>query len=880
LFKWVGKVLGSDANERELKKLWPIVERVSALEPEVQALSDDELRAKTDEFRCRLAEGETLDDLLVEGFAVAREAIRRAVGERAFDVQVLGGIVLHQGKIAEMKTGEGKTLVATLPLYLNALEGKGAHLVTVNDYLAKRDAQWYGRALYNLGLNIGVLQHDTAHLYTPEKVSEVANMEHLMPAPRRQAYQADVIYGTNNEFGFDYLRDNMAVDLSYCVQRELHYAIVDEVDNILIDEARTPLIISGPAAESTQIYYSFARLVPRLALDVDYTVDERQRAVSLTESGMVKIEQGLGVQNIYAPENYRLTRYMEAALKAHILYHQDRDYVIRDGEIVIVDDFTGRLMFGRRWSDGLHQAVEAKEGVKIQQETVTYATITLQNYFRLYDKLAGMTGTAWTEREEIYTIYGLDVMVIPTHMPMIREDHTDLVYRSEQGKFQAVQEEIEELHRQGRPALVGTVSIEKSEYLSEMLRRKGIPHQVLNAKHHEKEAAIIAQAGHKGAVTIATNMAGRGTDIILGGKPDGRPREEWEQEHNEVVAVGGLQVIGTERHEARRIDNQLRGRSGRQGDPGSSRFYVSFEDELMRRFAPEWLPGMMERLGMEENIPIEHTWVSKAIETAQTKVEGYNFDIRKHVVEYDDVMNKHRDVIYTERRKILEGVDLKANIMDMLREEITALWEAHLPERQEQEWDHEGLFNEVSGIVRLPSNLAPQFLARLSREEVLQALLSHAEEAYERKESEIGSQTMRTLERLVMLRTIDTLWVEHLTAMEEVRQGIGLHAYGQSDPRVVYKKEARDMWDQFLANIRHQITHSIYHVELAPSTPAPARQPAAVGAGRGAEAAAAGAGSSASSARDRRPVTRKVGRNDPCPCGSGKKYKKCHGMAA
>jgi len=880
LFKWVGKVLGSDANERELKKLWPIVERVSALEPEVQALSDDELRAKTDEFRRRLAEGETLDDLLVEGFAVAREAIRRAVGERAFDVQVLGGIVLHQGTIAEMKTGEGKTLVATLPLYLNALEGKGAHLVTVNDYLAKRDAQWYGRALYNLGLNIGVLQHDTAHLYTPEKVSEVANMEHLMPAPRRQAYQADVIYGTNNEFGFDYLRDNMAVDLSYCVQRELHYAIVDEVDNILIDEARTPLIISGPAAESTQIYYSFARLVPRLAIDVDYTVDERQRAVSLTESGMVKIEQGLGVQNIYAPENYRLTRYMEAALKAHILYHQDRDYVIRDGEIVIVDDFTGRLMFGRRWSDGLHQAVEAKEGVKIQQETVTYATITLQNYFRLYDKLAGMTGTAWTEREEIYTIYGLDVMVIPTHMPMIREDHTDLVYRSEQGKFQAVQEEIEELHRQGRPALVGTVSIEKSEYLSEMLRRKGIPHQVLNAKHHEKEAAIIAQAGHKGAVTIATNMAGRGTDIILGGKPDGRPREEWEQEHNEVVAVGGLQVIGTERHEARRIDNQLRGRSGRQGDPGSSRFYVSFEDELMRRFAPEWLPGMMERLGMEENIPIEHTWVSKAIETAQTKVEGYNFDIRKHVVEYDDVMNKHRDVIYTERRKILEGVDLKANIMDMRREEFTALWEAHLPERQEQEWDHEGLFNEVSGIVRLPSNLAPQFLARLSREEVLQALLSHAEEAYERKESEIGSQTMRTLERLVMLRTIDTLWVEHLTAMEEVRQGIGLHAYGQSDPRVVYKKEARDMWDQFLANIRHQITHSIYHVELAPSTPAPARQPAAVGAGRGAEAAAAGAGSSASSARDRRPVTRKVGRNDPCPCGSGKKYKKCHGMAA
>jgi preprotein translocase subunit SecA len=622
LFKWVGKVLGGDSNQRELKKLWPTVERINALEPEVQPLSDDELRAKTDEFRSRLADGETLDDLLVEAFAVAREAIRRAVGERAFDVQLVGGIVLHQGKIAEMKTGEGKTLVATLPLYLNALEGRGAHLVTVNDYLAKRDSQWYGRALYNLGLSVGALQHDSAYLYTPEKVSDVANMEHLMPGPRRQAYQADVTYGTNNEFGFDYLRDNMAVDLSYCVQRELHYAIVDEVDNILIDEARTPLIISGPRGESTQLYQTFARLVPRLAREIDYTVDERERAVSLTEVGYDKIEKGLGIGSVHDPQNMWVTRYMEAAIKAHILYHRDRDYVIRDGEVVIVDDFTGRLMFGRRWSDGLHQAVEAKEGVKIQQETVTYATITLQNYFRLYDKLAGMTGTAWTEREEIYTIYGLDVMVIPTDQPMIREDCTDLVYRTEEGKFQAVQEEIEELYRRGRPVLVGTVSIEKSEYLSEMLRRKGIPHQVLNAKHHEKEAAIIAEAGRKGTVTIATNMAGRGTDIILGGKPDGRPHEEWEHEHNEVVAVGGLQVIGTERHEARRIDNQLRGRSGRQGDPGSSRFYVSFEDELMRRFAPEWLPGMMERLGMEENIPIEHSWVSRAIETARPRWRG------------------------------------------------------------------------------------------------------------------------------------------------------------------------------------------------------------------------------------------------------------------
>ncbi len=880
MFKWAGKVLGGDANERQLKKLWPVVERVNALEPEVEALSDDGLRAKTDEFRRRLADGETLDDLLVEAFAVAREAIRRALGERAFDVQVLGGMVLHQGAIAEMKTGEGKTLVATLPLYLNALEGKGAHLVTVNDYLAKRDAQWYGRALHNLGLSVGVLQHDTAYVYTPEKVSDVANMEHIMPAARRQAYQADVIYGTNNEFGFDYLRDNMAVDLSHCVQRELHYAIVDEVDNILIDEARTPLIISGPAAESTQIYYSFARLVPRLARDMDFTVDEKLRAVSLTEGGMAKIEQGLGVENIYAPENYRLTRYMEAALKAQILYQRDRDYVVRDGEVVIVDDFTGRLMFGRRWSDGLHQAVEAKEGVKIQQESITYATITLQNYFRLYDKLAGMTGTAWTEREEIYTIYGLDVVVIPTDRPMIREDQTDLVYRTETGKFQAVQEEIEDLHRQGRPVLVGTVSIEKSEYLSDMLRRKGVPHQVLNAKHHEKEAGIITQAGRKGTVTIATNMAGRGTDIILGGKPDGRPREEWEQEHNQVVEVGGLQVIGTERHEARRIDNQLRGRSGRQGDPGSSRFYVSFEDDVMRRFAPEWLPGMMSRLGMEENIPIEHSWVSKALETAQTKVEGHNYDIRKHVVEYDDVMNKQRDVIYTERRKILEGADLKTNIADMLREEITSLWQAHIPERQEELWDHEGLFNEVNGIVRLPSNLAPQFLSRLSRDEVLESLLSYADEAYERKEQEMGADSMRTLERLVMLRTIDGLWVGHLTAMEEVRQGIGLHAYGQADPRVVYKREARDMWDQLLSHIRHQITRSIYHVEFAPSKAAPAREPAAVGAGRSAAGAAAATATPAAVARGNRPPTRKVGRNAPCPCGSGKKYKKCCGMGA
>jgi preprotein translocase subunit SecA len=889
MLKWMGSLLG-DSNERELRKLQPLVDEINALEPEIQALDDDGLRAKTDEFRQRLEEGETLDDLLPEAFAVAREGILRAVGERAFDVQLLGGVVLHQGKIAEMKTGEGKTLVATLPLYLNALEGKGAHLVTVNDYLAKRDSQWYGRALYNLGLTVGCLQHDSSFLYSPEQVSDKPNMEHLQPVHRREVYLADVTYGTNNEFGFDYLRDNMAVDSANVVQQPLHYAIVDEVDNILIDEARTPLIISGPAEESTQVYGTFARLVPRLQIEVDYTIDEKLKAVSLTEAGMEKLEQWLGVKNIYAPENFRLTRYMEAALKANVIYRRDRDYVVKDGEVVIVDDFTGRLMFGRRWSDGLHQAVEAKEGVKIQQETITYATITLQNYFRMYEKLAGMTGTAVTEGEEFDKIYKLEVMVIPTNKPMIRDDLTDLVFRTEEGKFAAVAEEIAELYENKRPVLVGTVSIEKSEYLSEMLRRRGIPHQVLNAKFHEKEAGIVSEAGRVGAITIATNMAGRGTDIVLGGKTGDRPREQWEAEHEKVVELGGLHIIGTERHEARRIDNQLRGRSGRQGDPGSSRFYLSFQDDVMRRFGGERAESLMKWAGMPEDVPLESRLVGNIIESAQTKVEGHNFDIRKHVVEYDDVMNMHRDVIYTERHKILEGADLKANISDMVREEITAIVDALLPEHQEEQWDLETLFNEVNAVVHLPSHLAPVALERLSRGEILETMLSYAEEAYEKKEEEIGSESMRMLERIVMLRTIDRLWVEHLTAMDEMRQGIGLRAYGQADPLVAYKKEARDMWDQLLENIRHHITHSIYQVELAPrAAPAPARQPAAVAAaaagGDQAETTEVPARATARArARARRAAgaaaTRKVGRNEPCPCGSGKKYKKCCGKAA
>ncbi len=855
--KLLSKIFGD--NDREVRRYMPAVEQVNALEPEFEALSDEELRAKTDEFRARLPDGETVDDLLPEAFAAVREAAKRRVGQRHYDVQIIGGVVLHQGRIAELKTGEGKTLTSTLALYLNALEGKGAHLVTVNDYLAKRDAQWYGPVYDALGLSIGVLQHEEAFLFSPDKQSDTENMEYLKPCSRREAYYADLTYGTNHEFGFDYLRDNMAVTLDGAVQRELHYAIVDEVDNILIDEARTPLIISGPAEDSAARYQTFARLAPRLTVNEDYTIDEKARAVLLTEAGVEKIEKLLGIDNIYAPENYRLTRYMEAALKAQVIYKSDVDYVVKDGEVVIVDDFTGRLMFGRRWSDGLHQAIEAKEGVRIQNESITYATITLQNYFRLYGKLAGMTGTAATEGEEFFKIYKLEVVVIPTHRPMVRDDYNDLVYRTERAKFDAVAEEIAELQQQGRPVLVGTVSIEKSEYLSELLKRKGIEHQVLNAKQHEKEAGIVAQAGRYGAVTIATNMAGRGTDIVLGGKPDGRSQEEWEGEHNRVVEAGGLEIVGTERHESRRIDNQLRGRAGRQGDPGSSRFYVSFEDDIMRRFAPDWLPGMMARLGMEEDMPIESGWVSKAIETAQTKVEGHNFDIRKHVVDYDDVMNTQRDVIYKERRKILEGADLKSNLLDMVHEELTAIVSANLPSDNAEDWDLETLLAEVNAVVKLSDEFTPDALAAMTPDAILEAVMQFADDAYEDKEEELGSEIMRALERLVMLRSIDSLWVEHLTAMDEMRQGIGLQAYGQSDPLVAYKREAHDMWDQLLVNIRNQITRSIYHVELA-AQPQPAAPPVMVATQPGVADDGNGSGAGEPDGRRSRPARGRHGR--------------------
>ena len=795
----VKKLFGNDSNERALHGVRPVVELVNAQASAVEGLSDEELRAKTDEFRERLSGGETVDDLLPEAMAVAREAIARETGERAFDVQVLGAIVLHHGQIAEMRTGEGKTLVATIALYLNALEGLGAHLVTVNDYLARRDAQWYGRALMRLGLTVGVLQNQAAFVVHYEPVSEQSSMEHLEMANRREVYACDVVYGTNNEFGFDYLRDNMATSLEGRVQKRRHYAIIDEADSVLIDEARTPLIISGPAQDDVRLYPRFARIVPSLQREVDFTVDERTRSVALTESGVEKLEQALGVENIYSLENFALTRYMEAALKAHVIYERDRDYVVKDNEIVIVDAFTGRLMEGRRWSDGLHQAVEAKEGVKVNQESVTYATITIQNFFRLYEKLAGMTGTAVTEAEELSEIYKLEVVVIPTHRSIARADRPDLVYRTEQGKWRAVLEDIAEKHEAGRPVLVGTVAIETSEMLSDLLTRRGIEHEVLNAKQHQREASIIARAGLRAAVTIATNMAGRGTDIKLG---------------EGVAGLGGLHVLGTERHESRRIDNQLRGRSGRQGDPGTTRFFVSFEDDLMRRFAPDWLPGMMQKLGLEEDTPLESKMVTRAIEQAQQRVEGYNFDIRKHVVEYDDVMNTHRDVIYKERDKVLQGEDLRETVLTMVEDEVESLAQSFLTSAP---LEPESFYSQLETTVPLRDELTLEDVEAGPPDAVIEQALDIVERRYAEIEEAAGEETQRLVERLVLLRTIDTLWVHHLTAMDEMRQGIGLRAYGQSDPLVAYKREAHDMWEQLGERIRQTVARNIFHTRVQPA---------------------------------------------------------------
>jgi len=875
---WLTKLI--DSNEKELNRLQSLVDRTNSFESDFEKLTDAELRAKTDEFKARLKDGEGLDKLLPEAYAAVREAAKRTIKQRHFDVQLMGGIVLHQGKIAEMATGEGKTLVATLPLYLNALTGEGCHLVTVNDYLAKRDCNWMGPIYHALGVSVACInamqspdQPSPSFLYDPDFDSEDPKWKHLRPITRRQAYEADITYGTNNEFGFDYLRDNMVLDLSQCVQRELNYAIVDEVDSILIDEARTPLIISGAAEEATKKYYTFAQLVSRLKKDEDYTVDEKTRACSLTENGTTRMEQMLRnagllkAPSFYDPSNYFLTRYLENALKAYALFRRDKDYMVKDGQVIIVDEFTGRLMFGRRYSEGLHQAIEAKEDVKIQRESITLATITFQNYFRLYQKLAGMTGTAATEAEEFHKIYKLEVVVIPTNEPLIRTEHPDQIYKDEKAKFEAVAKEIEQWHKQGRPVLIGTTSIEKSEHLSDLLTRKGIPHQVLNAKHHEKEAAIVAQAGRLEAVTVATNMAGRGVDIILGGNPEGRDEQEWLEKHNKVVELGGLHVVGTEHHEARRIDNQLRGRAGRQGDPGSSRFYASLEDEVVRRFGGERIGGLMHWAGLGEDKPIEHPMVSKAITNAQVQTEGYNFDIRKHLVEYDDVVNQHREVIYGERKKILSGADLKANIMSMITDEIQSLVDAHF-DHAKAELDATGLREDISTIFPSPPDIASlSSIIAVSRspernegaaqqsqidgKEIAEKLTNYAVGLYEQKEKEIGSENMRLIERVVMLRVIDKLWMEHLTAMEDMRQGIGLRAVGQQDPLVVYKREGRALFDGLLASIQHDVARNIYRVNLVKKEPPRKKQAVIAG--------------------------KKVGRNDPCPCGSGKKYKNCCG---
>ncbi len=858
-------------NDREMKRLWPMVDRINALETQIAALSDIQLKSKTPEFKSRIENGDTLDDLLPEAFAVVREVSKRTLGMRHFDVQLIGGVVLHEGKIAEMKTGEGKTLVATLPVYLNALSGRGVHVVTVNDYLARRDARWMEPVYQFLGMKVGIIVHG------------------LTDEERQAAYNADITYGTNNEFGFDYLRDNMKYDISQYVQREMNFAIVDEVDSILIDEARTPLIISGPSEDSTDKYYTIDKIIPRLKKDQDYTIDEKARTAILTEEGNLKVERLLGTTNLYDPSNIELVHHVLQALKAHTLFRRDVDYVVKDGEVIIVDEFTGRLMPGRRWSEGLHQAVEAKEGVKIESENQTLATITFQNYFRMYDKLAGMTGTADTEAEEFAKIYNLDVLVIPTNRPMIRPDYPDVIYKTEKAKFNAAIAEIAGLHEKGQPVLVGTISIEKSEILSNLLKKKGIPHSVLNAKYHEREAEIIAQAGRNGAVTIATNMAGRGTDIVLGGNPEGLARdilkekkefteEEWQQtfsksreacqkDREKVVACGGLHILGTERHEARRIDNQLRGRSGRQGDPGSSRFYLSLEDDLMRIFGSDRIAGLMSRLGMDEDIPIENKMVSKAIENAQKKVEAHNFDIRKHLLEYDDIMNKQRIEIYSFRKEILQGEGLKEKIYQMVDDIADEVLELYSPaDRHHEEWDMKGLSDAVYGIFAITFSETPSGIDSLR-----ESLTSVIKSTYEKRETEIGSEMMRYLEKVVFLQVLDTQWNDHLLGMDHLKEGIGLRGYGQRDPLTEYKKEAFDMFADLTGRISVETLSRLFKIQIREEEGVrkqriQPKQSVRYNRGEGPEI--------------NQPVTRgkKVGRNDPCPCGSGKKYKKCCGV--
>jgi len=875
------KIVG-DNSEKAAERILPIVSKINDLEDATQRMSDSQLRDKTSEFRARLKDGESLDELLVEAFAVVRESARRNIGQRHYDVQLLGGVVLHRGEIAEMKTGEGKTLVATLSVYLNAMAGQGVHLVTVNDYLARRDPVWMGPIYDALGLTVGCLQHDNAYLYDPEveepaktRGASPSSLKSLRPVSRAEAYNADVLYGTNNEFGFDYLRDNMAIEVAHKVQRELNYAIVDEVDNILIDEARTPLIISGPAEEPVQHYYTFAKLAPRLRPEEDYTIDERTQAISMTPEGIAKMEQWTNVANLYDPENIHLVHYVENALTAHVQKKRDVEYVVQNGEVIIVDEFTGRLQPGRRWSDGLHQAVEAKEGIRIQRESVTYATITLQNYFRMYHKLAGMTGTAATEADEFYKIYKLEVTVVPTNLPMARLGHPDLVFQTGEARWRAVVEDIVEMHDAGRPVLVGTTSIEASEDLSDRLKRRGVQHQVLNAKNHEHEASIISQAGRVGGVTVSTNMAGRGTDIILGGSDT--DRADWQGEHERVVELGGLHVLGTEHHDARRIDNQLRGRSGRQGDPGSAQFYISLEDELMQRFGGERIKSFMGWTGLDEDAPIENKLITKSIGNAQVKVESYHFDIRKHLLDYDDVLNQQRTIIYNDRHRILSGDNLREKVVDMLRQEFADLARRNLPGRHADDWEVTSFISELALICPLPPELdEEEKVYKFNQQQIMDTLSDYAEKVYDAREEELGSEQMRTLERLLLLRSIDIHWVNHLTTMENLRTGIGLHAYGQRDPLVVYRTEGHKTFQELLRRMQADVAHSLFHVVV---TQQPSRPPETGGNGR-----AGGNGTTKdtpmkqfSRGNKAAPTGNKIGRNAPCPCGSGKKYKRCCG---
>ncbi len=877
----IKKIVGSK-NERELRRIQPFVDKINQIESKIISLRDDQLLGKTSEFKHRIERGESIEEILPEAFAVVRETAKRTLGERHYDVQLIGGIVLHEGKIAEMATGEGKTLVATLPAYLNALEGRGVHVVTVNDYLAKRDSEWMGVIYRFLGLSVGVILHE------------------LNDRERKEAYGCDITYGTNNEFGFDYLRDNMKFTLEDYVQRDLNYAIVDEVDSILIDEARTPLIISGPAEESTDKYYKINRIIPSLKQGKDYQLEEKSHTAFLTEEGVAHVEKLIHVENLYDPRNIETLHHVNQALRAHTLFKRDVDYMVKDGQVIIVDEFTGRLMPGRRWSDGLHQAVEAKENVRIENENQTLATITFQNYFRMYKKLAGMTGTADTEAAEFRKIYNLDVVVIPTNMPLMRTNYADVIYKTVDEKFRAVVQEIKELHQSGRPVLVGTISIEKSEKLSQLLKKQGIPHNVLNAKHHEREAEIIAQAGRVGGVTISTNMAGRGTDILLGGNPkvlaktlvDGEPTEEATQkatqkalgivqkEKEKVIQSGGLHVLGTERHEARRIDNQLRGRSGRQGDPGSSRFYLSLEDDLLRIFGSERISHMMDRLGIEEDQPIEHGLVTKAIENAQRKVEAHNFEIRKHLLEYDDVMNKQREVIYSQRREVLGSEDLKETVMEMIEEQGEGLVDFYTDEKEHPEdWDLKALQDAVYQQFCFKWSAPSLEENGLKRDDVQEMIVQKVEEIYQKKEEEFGPPTLRYLEKVIMLQSIDYHWKDHLLAIDQLKEGIGLRGYGQKDPRIEYQKEAYQMFLEMLDRIKKDTIEKLFAIQIAKEQrevkEMKMERKQAFVMSRG-ETAQSGGGKT----EDGKGVTvrregRKVGRNDPCPCGSGKKYKRC-----